>query len=364
MKPKRAVFITGATGFLGSYLLKLFLENGNKAYALARSKADKSARERIIDMLHFWDGAIPDKGYLKHLEVVEGDIIFPGLGMRPESDIKRIISEVEIIFHSAALAELRTPLEVIRKINAEGTRNVLDFALICRENGRLLKVNHISTAYVAGDKNGIDFSEDMLELGQGFHNTYEQTKYEAELIVKEYIQKGLNISIFRPSMVMGASTDGKTNNFRLFYEPLHFFAHSVYDIFPANLKCFQNFINIDTVAKALFLLFEYPKPRVFHLISPGNISIGFLMKSAANYFKFKMPKCIPEEKFDFEGLTPAQKALAQPYLPYFNYNTNFLSKETQGILKEYDFRFPKIEKRNLTRIFQYCDRVGFIKIRN
>ena len=363
MLKNKNIFLTGVTGLVGSYLLKILLEHKNKVYVLARSKDNKSAQDRVIDILKFWDEGILDKGFLANLNVIDGDITFPDLGIKAKRNIETLISEVEIIFHSAALAELSSPLEVIRRINVGGTRNILNFALECKKRGSLKKVNHISTAYVVGAKKGIEFSEDMLELGQEFSNTYEQTKYEAELLVKEYLANGLNISIFRPGMIMGDSKQGKTNNFRLFYQPLHFFSQGIYDEFPMDRDFPQNLINVDTVAEVIFLLGEREEPAVYHLVSPYEVPMGWIFKLAADYFGFEMPKFIPLKEFNFNKWTSVQKALAEPYIPYFNHTVKFLSQKTEDILKGYDFRYPEIDKDNIMRNLAYCHKAGFIKRR-
>lgn len=357
MNKNRTIFLTGATGLVGSYLLKLFLENGNKVYALARDKKDKNAKERVIDLLRFWDEDI-DRDILKNLTVVEGDITYLNLGIESKEIMEELTSEVEIVFHSAALAELRVPLDIIRKINVQGTKNVVDFALECKQ---LKKVNHISTAYVMGTKNGVTFSEDMLELGQSFHNTYEQSKYEAEILVKDYLKKGLNISVFRPSMIIGDSKEGKITNFRTVYGPFHFFSQDIYEKFPVNRTCSQNLINIDTVAKTIFLLGGRKENEVYSITSPDNTKIGFLMNLASDYFRFKMPEFIPFEDFDFSQWTPIQKILAEPFIPYLNCIAKFPFKKTEKILNEYNFKYPKIDNANFIRTFEYCVRKGFIK---
>jgi len=356
MEGKPSVFLTGATGLIASYLARVYLKKGHIVYVLARDKI-KPAQERVLEILKFWGGDIP-KPVLNNLKVIKGDILYPDFGIKSKTELDEIISDVEVIFHSAALARLRVPVEEIRPINVGGAKNALDLALKCR---RLKKFNHISTAFVVGKKKNTDFSEDMLDIGQGFNNTYEQTKYEAEVLTKDYAKKGLNISIFRPSMVMGDSISGRTNDFRLFYEPLHIFSLGIYKEFPGDINCFQNFINIDSVAEAISLLGMEEEAGTYHIVSPKESTLGFFIDTAEEYFGYKMPKFIPAGEFSLDKLSPVLRTLAEPYIPYFNYNTRFASEKTQAALKKYGFEYPKIDKENLLRIFAYCAKKGFIK---
>jgi L-aminoadipate-semialdehyde dehydrogenase len=81
---KENIFLTGATGFLGSYLLKILLVNGHKVYALARSKKNTSGENRVLNLLKFWDLDIKDEVVRKNLEIVNGDIASPNLGVSEE----------------------------------------------------------------------------------------------------------------------------------------------------------------------------------------------------------------------------------------------------------------------------------------
>lgn len=361
MLKNKNIFLTGVTGLVGSYLLKILLDNKNKVYVLARNKNNISAKDRVVNILHFWDRNIMHDNLLDNLDIIDGDIALPDLGIKSKDKIKEIVTQTEIIFHCAALAELNIPLDIIRQINVEGTRYILDLALECKARGKLKKINHISTTYVAGAQNNVEFNEDMLEMGQVFNNTYEQTKYEAELLVKEYLKKGLNISVFRPSMIMGNTEEGKINNFRLFYQPLHFFAQGIYDEFPINLECKQNLINLDTVVKAIFLLGDAEERATYHISSPDDINISWCLHLAADYFGFKVPRFISPREFNFDSWTPAQKALAKSYIPYFDYTIKFISQRTQSLLQQRGFQYPKVDKSNMMKNFAYCHKAGFIK---
>lgn len=357
MDKKRTVFITGVTGLLGSYLLKILLENGHKVYALARRGKTETAYQRVIDLLKFWDESVAP-GFLKNLIVIEGDITLRNFGIGSEATLELLKSEIEIIFHCAALTAFRAPLQMLEKINVQGTKNVLDLALHCK---KMKKINHISTAFIVGNKNINNFNEEMLELGQDFYNAYEQTKYEAEILVKNYQKKGSKIAVFRPSLIIGESLEGKTNNFNFFYEPHRFFSQGLYTEFPMDLKASLNLINVDTAARAIYCLGNREESKTYHIVSPEDTNNYFFAKLSSEYFSFKMPKFAPLEKFDFSKWTSTQKILAESFIPYCNYKIKFLSSYTQNILKEYKFHYPKIDGNNLIRTFEYCDKFGFIR---
>jgi len=345
MNKRKTIFVDGITGLLVSFLTREILQKGYKIIALARASKDVSAEKRVMDAMKFvYDDEWNPEFVRDNLEIIEGDITKTDLGITNIKLKEKLISEVDIIVHSAALAELQIPINIIRRINVEGTRHILDFALRCKENGRLNKVFHISTMYIVGKK-VCKVDESNLDVGQAFHNSYEQSKYEAELLTKEYSKKGLNISIFRPSMIMGDSKTGRTNSFRLFYQPLHYFSRELFSCYPGNFDCSQNLINIDTVASAMSFLLERQENCTYHIISPHSTTIKLLIESAAEYFGFKVPRFIPIEEFNFNRLTPAQIQLARPHIPYFNYKALFMSENTHQILTKYGFSYPKITKK-------------------
>ena len=357
---QKNVFLTGITGFLGSFLAKELIQNGFKVFGLARSKGDKSAYQRAFDAIRFayYDDEWDERKVADSLKIFEGDIVYKDLGLN-DKDQDFLQSETDIIIHSAALAELRSPWETIKRINVDGTKNVLDFAVECHEKGRLRKFNHISTMYVCGDYQG-EFDETMLDVRQNFNNTYEKSKFEAEKLVHEYMDKRLNCSIFRPSLIMGDSRSGKTNNFKLFYQPLRFFINEIYDEFPADKNCSQNFINIDTVAKTLVALLSNIKTSIYHILSPNNISVGYFFHLAQGCFCFKSPRLIPLSDFPFYKFSYVQKELATPFIPYLNLHMNFIAEYSRVVFESYKLNFLEISDQNLLNIFSFYMEYGFL----
>lgn len=352
---RKTVLITGATGLLGVFLMKELLENGFEIIALARNKKNVSGKQRTESMLDFID--YKDAKKRNRVRIIEGDITKENLGLdEPSRNIVK--NSVVEIYHGAASVDLVMPYEKIKKINLDGTRNVYDFALLCG----IKTVHYISTAYIVGKKI-THFKEDAMDLGQDFHNAYERSKFETEQIGKLYKKRGLNIFTYRPSIIVGAFRDGKTTNFRMVYQPLHFFANEIFQKFPGNLDTFQNLINVDILAKAITIISIKNENRfnTFHVTNPSMIRISEFIYTASDYFNFKIPQFIPSERFDYNNYTVVQKKLVSPYVPYFNYRTEFDCTNTLTILKENDIAIPKMDFDNLIRLFSFCEKKKFIK---
>ena len=353
------ILITGATGFLGSELIKeILLSSDCGIYALVRAGNVNDAEKRLFSVL---DGKINSKRSKKRIQVCVGDISKKGLGLE-KNTADRLIDNVDVIFNSAALTILESPLDKIRKINVNGTKNVLDFALSCK---KLNKVNHISTAYVAGKRIGV-FKENDLNLDQEFNNTYEQSKFEAELLVNEYRGRGLDIDVFRPSIILGRYKDGATTNFQMFYQPLHIFSLELFDRIPAIKNSRANVINVDIAAKAIFLIASTgdTKNANYHIVSSKVLDFDYVVSLASEYFGFKKPEFVSLEKIDIrKEYSAIKRKMIKPYIPYFNYLAQFDMSNTMKRLDGEKFAFPEFDEKNFMRLFEYCANVKFIRRR-
>ena len=110
--------------------------------------------------------------------LVTGDITVQGLGIEAHraKELRRTLAQA---WHLAAVYDLAVARDVGRRINVEGTRNVLEFVSEAR---RFERLDYVSTAYVSGTALGT-FRETDLDVGQCFKNYYEETKFQAEVEV-------------------------------------------------------------------------------------------------------------------------------------------------------------------------------------
>ena len=130
------------------------------------------------------------------------------LGLARES-YDALTRDVTEILHCAASTQFDLPLDQARVVNVEGTRNMIAFARECR---RVQRIGCCSTVYVAGKRTG-EFTEDDLDNGgAGFVNTYEQSKYEAEQMLRAVMAE-LPLAMYRLSTLIGDSQSGRVNGF-------------------------------------------------------------------------------------------------------------------------------------------------------
>jgi thioester reductase-like protein len=197
------IFVTGFPGFLGSRLLPRILARAPEARAacLVQPKFEGVAKSRLAEMERL------AAGLAGRVELVEGDLTAPGLGM--EGGGARLSGSVGEIWHLAAVYDLSVPRHVGMRVNVEGTRNVLRFASDCPG---LRRHHYVSTCYVSGRHCG-PFRETDLDVGQSFNNFYEETKFLAEVEVAEARADGMPTTVYRPSIVVGDSHTGDTQKF-------------------------------------------------------------------------------------------------------------------------------------------------------
>jgi thioester reductase-like protein len=336
------VFLTGATGFLGMELLARYLERtDHRVYALVRGADDRQARARIQRTLLELFG--PVHPYADRVFALRGDVTQAGMGVTV--DIDALAERVSEIVHCAADVSFELPLEQARVINVDGTRRVLEFAERCHARGRLRRMSYISTAYVAGEHAGC-FSEDDLDHGQGFRNSYEQSKFEAECLVHRSM-RALPVTIFRPSIIVGEQQSGWTASFNVLYWPLRAFSRGTYVALPGRYESPVDVVPVDYVADAVFALSRIPQAAgaTFHLTAGTHASsVGELIEMATRFFRRRVPWLVDPSVYRravhpvlLRGAQDDRIRIAlqrsEAYFPYFAMRVHFDDRRARVALR-------------------------------
>jgi thioester reductase-like protein len=331
---KPAVFLTGATGFLGMEVMARLLEKGDRnVVALVRAADSAAAQERLEGvMAKLWRDPSP---YFGRVRAIAGDVTSPGLGMSHE---ERAVAaeEVGAVMHCAASISFDLPLDEARKINVEGTREIIGFAREAKSNGRLDRFVHVSTAYVAGITKGT-FRERQLDAGQKFRNTYEQTKWEAEHVVNE--ADDLSAVIARPSIVMGESVSGWTPAFNVLYWPIRAFSRGLFESVPARPEALVDVVPVDYVADVVFGLADAPFGTYHAVAGAHATSVAEVIDMAAARFGVPAPEIVDPGVIEEALARPlgpaARRALEQArvYFPYFRLGVRFDDRWARGVLE-------------------------------
>lgn len=329
-----AVLITGTTGFIGMELLARYLERTERpVIALVRAGSDRGAQARVRALLQNLFGPCAD-AYSERVEAFRAELTAPRLGLSRER-FETLARRVSTIVHGAASVSFTLPLSEARAINAEGTRRVLELAEHAAACAALERYAHISTAYVAGDHAGHFFESD-LDVGQAFHNTYEQSKFEAERLVRS---GDAPFTILRPSIVVGDRASGWTAAFNVLYWPLRALARGLFEAVPAAPSTPVDVVSIDYVADAIHALCESSLGigQTYHLTAGTNAStMGEIVAFASRYFKKPSPRMLTAAEFaKVEKPCASRLALegGRAYFPYFSIGTTFDDTEARARLE-------------------------------
>ena len=336
--PPTGMLLTGGTGFVGTQLLARYLERTDRTvYALVRAEARESGEERLRGKL----AALLDPDEVaERLVAVPGDVESSGLGLSPD-DRDRLAAEVGEVVHAAASVSFELPLDASRRINVEGTRNVIDFALDCEA---LERFAYISTAYVAGDHNA-EFGEDDLHVGQEFRNPYERSKFEAERLVRSHCHE-LPIQIFRPSIIVGEAESGWTDSFNVLYTPLRAFARGHLPFVPARQKSPVDVVPVDYVADAVFELTQRPVEHLetYHLVAgPEATTVEEIVGLASKQLDRPLPLVVPPPVYRrlmhplilwrSEGRRERALRRLETFFPYFTMRVRYRNERTRRLLE-------------------------------
>ena len=337
------VLLTGVTGFVGQELLcQLVLGTSARVTCVVRGGDDANARDRLDGVLHRLFGRGAERSLRGRVAAVQGDVTRRDLGLAPRVRNELMRSTTHVL-HGAASVRFDLPLADARRINVGGTMHAADFAVQAHRRGRLQRFGYVSTAFVGGCHPGV-FCEDDLDIGQRFRNTYEQTKFEAEVLLRPRM-RDVPTTIVRPSIVIGHSRSGATNAFNVIYWPLQLFAHGGLRVAPASPDLPVDVVPVDYVAGgAIRALFDGEADTTYALAAGAQATTAAAIGDiAARTFAVQPPAFMPRVldravagvTLPLSRVGPWQRisrSLRQ-FLPYFHQGSRFDTRHADQLLR-------------------------------
>ena len=377
--PLGTLVLFGATGYLGAHILDAFLSStDSKAYCVVRRKNNEDSELRLKNILNFYFDNKYNDAFGKRIFVVYGDITKENFDLS-QKDYNALGKEASIVINSAALVKHYGDFDVFNKINVNGTKNIVQF---CKKFHK--KLYHVSTMSVAGmneldediksDDERILFDETKLYVGQNLNNVYVYTKFQAEKVILEEVNNGLDFCILRAGNIFNRASDGRfqinvsenayinriTALLKLGVVQSRFAKHAL------------EFTPVDSASKAIIEIAKHDHNfNVLHLFNTNLIdfpnviailnNLGYKMSMVSDkFFANKVKKFLKDEKLksQISGLIPdlnKNKTLSvvAKTLPNAYFSSQFL--------KTIGFEWPMIDKDYIEQFLDYFNKLGYLK---
>ena len=208
----KAVFLTGATGYLGAFLLSDLLECiSARIVCLVRfndpSGDDRPAgvarvRKNLID-LGLWRDSMMDR-----IDILPGNLGRKRFGLSPD-EFEELANRVQVIIHAGATVNLVYPYAALRAANVGGTKEILRLA--CQSGATLQYISTNGVLPPSKESWAEDAMIDVDDVPDKLMDGYGQTKWVAEQLVRDAAQRGLPARILRLGTISGHSMTGSTN---------------------------------------------------------------------------------------------------------------------------------------------------------
>src|SRR5215217_7345593 len=342
------VFFTGFPGFIGRRIVSRLLKDDPEVRVACL------VEEKMLD-----NGRKCAEQYdaSDRIEVITGDIGERDLGLGKET-YDRLVGEMTSAYHLAAIYNLAVPLEIAQRVNVDGTGNVL---ALCARADNLERLNYVSTAYVAGTRTGTVYEHELI-MGQQHKNHYESTKFQAEVWVREYMDK-VPTTVYRPAIVVGDSQTGETQKFdgpyyilrtfqRMGRAPLAQFGRS---------EASFNVVPVDFIVGAMTAAAKDPEAvgETLHLVDPDPVTAAQLFKTLASEYtgrepKLKVPPKLVENSLRSSTVSKAFYGAPRESIQYLNHPVKFDTRRAEDILARSGVHCPAFDEYvgNMVKFFR------------
>lgn len=273
--PARRVLLTGATGFLGSYLLhELLRDTDREVYCLVRGEGGAGRIQAALESYDLWTPTIAGR-----VHAIPGDLSAPKLGLS-DQHYAELAAGIEAIFHNGAEVHHMLPYQRLRAANVHGTEGVLQLA--CAGGGRPLHfISSLSALSIAARTDRLPVLEtDDIAGFPAPAGGYNRTKWVAEQLVAEAGRRGLPVAVYRPGSISGDSQTGAFNSADILCRQMQGYIRS--GMAPEGDPGL-NILPVDYVAQAIVHLADAPDHagRIYHLAHSRPVSSDVLFEACA-----------------------------------------------------------------------------------
>ena len=365
--------LTGATGLLGSYLLRDAAALEIPLAVVVRPSRTESARQRIESQLARWEQI--SRTCLPRPVILEGNLNRPQLGLSADQ-MRWVAQNCSGVIHNAASLSFVAKDEQSEPYlsNVDGTRHVLD---LCQQTG-IRHFHHVSTAYICGLRNGIIYEAER-NIGQTPGNDYERSKIMAEEMVAsaDYLDQK---TFFRPGIIIGDSRTGYTSTFHGFYVPLKI-CHGLMSLansfsstasqgilhwFNLNGSETKNFVPVDWVSAVMMRVIAQPEyhGKTYHLTPTNRTLLSDMAEAIGDVILNSNSTSAPAES---NVPTPSAEKIEyfrqtflnqmQVYQSYWRDDPEFDRLNTLAVTQ--DLPCPTVDKKMLVKMCRYAIESNF-----
>lgn len=359
------IFMTGATGFLGSYAANVLLrESDVKLAMLTRAKSREEGIEKLWRAMQLHMDADTFYSFLERVEFVPGDLTEPKLGI-DEATYERLTKTLGSVLHIAASLNRKSEKACLNH-NLRGTLAVVQLARAAQDDHKIRRFTHVSTVAVAGHRSHEVVEEDeAIDWERSDYDPYGRTKKFCEHMVRELLPD-VKKTFLRPSTVMGDSRFAATSQFDM----VRAFCVLVdLPVVPFSAEGRIDIVNADWVGRAIAELHRQAvKHEIYHLSSGrASKSAGEIAQALVEGTGRRPPRFSAAMERPFAGTMNALAgmksrntatlvgSLFKVFLPYITYDTVFANERAVAALGQAPVPFTEY----CSELYRYAKSVDY-----
>lgn len=342
-----AIFLTGATGYIGSYVASGLLDShpSERLALLVRAKDPAEAEQRL------WKSMQLHMDFPRFIELIRtrcdlylGDLTLPELGLDPAAR-ERLVRTMDSVIHCAASLNRKSSKSCFN-VNLRGTLSVIKLAQAARDQHGLRRFTDISTVAVAGERKNEVVTEDAaIDWNRSDYDPYARTKKFCEHMLHELLPDVPGL-VLRPSIVLGDSRFPETMQFDMVRA---FVMLAKMPLLPFHPDWRLDIVPVDYVAKAIVTLHQRDDlPHGAYNLSAGTAALTYrqvvdAMRRAGHPVRHRFLPGLNgafNRVVDTAAGTPRGWGLSLPasllkvFLPYLTFDTVFDNRRVVDALGE------------------------------